>query len=147
MTRCSRRLCNTIGAPQLLQDPDFTTGRDRSRHRVRLHEELTARFKTRSTGEWVDALNQAGVPCGPIYTIDQTFGDPQVKHIGMARPITHPRLGELHLVGQAVNLEGNDGKPSVRLPSPDRGQHNHEVLKSLGYDDAGIAKLKAAHAI
>jgi crotonobetainyl-CoA:carnitine CoA-transferase CaiB-like acyl-CoA transferase len=141
------RLCNTIGAPQLLEDPEFKTGRDRSRNRKRLHEELSARFKDRSTDDWVDALNQAGVPCGPIYSIDQTFADPQVKHLGMARPVKHPRLGDIEVVGQAVNLEGEGGKPSVRSPSPDRGQHTKEVLKSLGYDDAAIGKLKQAHAI
>jgi len=141
------RLCNTIGAPQLLEDSEFKTGRDRSRNRKRLHEELSSRFKARATNEWVDALNQAGVPCGPIYTIDQTFADPQVKHIGMARPVKHPRLGDIEVVGQAVNLEGEGGKPSVRSPSPDRGQHTKDVLKSLGYDEAGIAKLKQAHAI
>jgi formyl-CoA transferase len=142
-----KRLCDTIGAPELFDHPDYRDGRSRSRNRHALHDALESYLCKRTSREWIEALNAAGVPCGPIYTIDQTFADPQVRHLGMARPVEHPRLGHQEVVGQAVNLEGAGGKPDVRLPSPDRGQHTDAVLSWLGYDAAAIARLRAEGAI
>ena len=96
-------------------------------------------FRTRTKDEWVETLNQAGVPCGPIYTLDQTFEDPQVKHLGIAHPIDHPTLGAIEVVGQPVNL------PAVPefawRATPEHGEHTDEVLAELGYNADQIADL------
>ena len=74
--------------------------------------------------------------------IDEMFADPQVQHLGIARPITHPTRGEVHCVGQAMNLSRTP-QPARMRPSPEMGEHNAEVLSTLGYDDAGLEDLKS----
>jgi formyl-CoA transferase len=142
-----RRLCNALGIPDLPEDERFKQPRIRSKNRVELNAALAERTRLQPTAYWIEKLNEASVPCGPIYTIDQTMNDPQVKHLGMARPVKHPRLGDLEVVGQPVNLEGVGGKPAVRLPSPDLGQHSSEILEWLGYDAGAIDRLKQEHVI
>ena len=102
-------------------------------------------MSTRTSAEWIDLLNAAGVPCGPIYTIDQVFAAPQVRHLGMAAPLEHPRLGAIKVVGQAVAM--SRARFSVRRPTPERGQHTDEVLGELGMDAAEIAGLRERHII
>jgi formyl-CoA transferase len=92
---------------------------------------------------WVELLTKAGVPCGPINTIDQTFADPQVQHLEMARPIDHPKLGPLKAVGQAINMTRTP-EPGKLRPTPDLGQHTNEVLRGLGYSDDAITELRAS---
>jgi crotonobetainyl-CoA:carnitine CoA-transferase CaiB-like acyl-CoA transferase len=87
------------------------------------------------------------VPCGPLYTIDQTFGDPQVQHLEMARPMDHHRLGELKVVGQAINMMKTPEPGRMRHPTPDLGQHNDEILRGLGYNQGAIADLRTAGVI
>src|SRR6202035_4064115 len=89
---------------------------------------------------WVERLNKAGVPCGPINTIDQTFADPQVRHLGMATPMHHPGLGELSAVASPINMTGI--KRGVRRATPEAGEHSDEVLRAVGYTDAEISNLR-----
>ena len=103
--RCSSVSALRPGLESLVDDPQFNTPKARRQNRDKLNaimEEVTA---TKSSAEWIDILNRAGVPCGPIYRIDEMFADPQVKHLGIAQAVDHPTLGRIELVGQAVTLE------------------------------------------
>ena len=86
------------------------------------------------------------MPCGPINTIDQTFADPQVKHLGIRRPVDHPKLGTFDSRRPA---DPHERLPAARRlrPTPDQGQHTDEVLRELGYDAAGIEGLRRRGAI
>src|SRR5213083_454846 len=99
-----RRFCEAADALHLLDDPDYKTGPLRSKNRKALNEVIAAITKKRPSAYWVELMNEVGVPCGPLYTIDQTFADPQVQHLEMARPVDHPKLGPIKVVGQAINM-------------------------------------------
>ena len=104
-----RKLSQALGAPEWLEDPDYKDGPSRSKNRVALNEAISEYTRTRPTAEWIEILNQASVPCGPIYSIDQTMDDAQVRHLGMASPVKHPRLGDQEVVGQAISLSSAGG--------------------------------------
>jgi formyl-CoA transferase len=137
-----KRFCEAIDAPSLLSHPEHADGALRSRHRVALNERIAAVTRTKPSAHWVKLLNDAGVPCGPINTIDKVFAEPQVRHLGIARPVRHPRLGDIEVVGQPINLS-KAPQPREYRPTPDLSQHTDEILASLGYDAAGIAALRA----
>ena len=139
------RFCKAIGAEPLLEDPDFATGETRSQNRARLNESLAAFTKRHTSAELVERLNAAGVPSGPIYTIDQMFADPQVQHTGMAVPMPHPTRKDTAVVNQAVALSRTPS--SINRPTPELGQQTEEVLTGLGYDAAAIEKLRTGGVI
>ena len=88
----------------------------------------------------VERLNRAGIPCGPIYTIDQTFADPQVRHLGLAQDVDSPALGSIKLVGQPVTLSRT---PSRLVSSaPEYGEHTGEILTEFGYSSETIARFR-----
>jgi crotonobetainyl-CoA:carnitine CoA-transferase CaiB-like acyl-CoA transferase len=89
--------------------------------------------------------DRAGVPCGPVYRMDQVFADPQVEHLAMTEPVEHPALGRLDILRNAVRMAGTPG--TVRAPSPDLGAHTDEVLTELGYPRAEIDRLRAQRVI
>ncbi|MEN9761475.1 MAG: hypothetical protein RI906_1301 [Pseudomonadota bacterium] len=135
-----KRLCEVMQRPDLADKPEFADDASRARNRKALNEALSAVLRTRSTREWIDALNEAGVPCGPIYNIGQMFDDPQVQHIQAAVPVQHPRLGTLKLVNQAAKLSRTPA--TMARATPEHGEHSDEILREIGYDDAAIAGLR-----
>jgi crotonobetainyl-CoA:carnitine CoA-transferase CaiB-like acyl-CoA transferase len=135
------RLCKALDAQHLATHHDYSGGRARLRNRDQLNHEIEAITRTRSSAEWIERLNAAGVPCGPIYRIDEVFADPQVQHLGIARSIEHPQRGPQQLLGQAVELSRTPW--SLRMPTPEKGDCTESVLAGLGYDVQTIAKLRA----
>jgi len=139
---CVVRACETLGAPELLTDPDYAIGAKRSENRKALNESFAALTRTNTSAHWIAALNKAGVPCGPINSIDKTFEEPQVKHLGIARRVRHKKLGEMRVVGQPINLSRYP-QPETLGATPELGEHNSDVLSGLGYSDTDIKALKA----
>ena len=136
-----RRCCEALGVPQLATDPRYATGKLRSDNRDALNAEIEAITVGRTSAEWIDALNAGGVPCGPIYKMNEVFDDPQVKHLGITRKVHHAVLGDVEVIGQAIELSRTPW--SVRSPTPEAGEHTDAVLAELGYGAADIAALRA----
>ena len=128
------------GDKDLASNPDFATVPLRAKNRQALIAHLNDVLRSKPSQFWVDELNKAGVPCGPINTIDQVFADPQVKHLGIRRPVDHPKLGTYDVVGQPIHMSAFP-QPERLRPTPDQGQHTDEVLRELGYDAAAIKDL------
>jgi crotonobetainyl-CoA:carnitine CoA-transferase CaiB-like acyl-CoA transferase len=134
-------LCAVVGLPWIPADPRFDSLAKRSANRAELTELIGSVLKTRGTADWVEAMNQAGVPCGPVYRMDEVFADPQVQHLVMTEQVQHPVLGRLDIVRNAVRMTG--ASPTVRAPSPDAGDHTAAVLAELGYPPAQIDRFRA----
>jgi len=135
-----RRLCEAIGRPGLIDDARFARADDRAANRAALAAEIEAALAADTSAAWVDRLNAAGVPCGPILRMDEVFADPQVRHLGAAASVEHPRLGPLSLLNQAVRMSRTPA--SLATATPERGEHTDEVLRELGLDDAAIGALR-----
>ena len=136
-----QRLCQTLGLEALLNDPDYADNELRSKNRKALNARISEVTPSRTSGEWIEVLNEAGVPCGPINTIDATFADEQVQALGIARPMPRPQLGDTHVVGQAINLARTPQPPSHRA-TPELGEHTDEILRGLGMDGDAMRELR-----
>jgi formyl-CoA transferase len=139
------RLCEALGAPDLATHPDFATAELRSKNRVALNAALTVYTRRHRSESLIALLNKAGVPCGPIYKMNEVFSDPQVQHLGMAVPVPMPEGGELKLVGPAIRLSRTPARMK-RTIGP-AGEHNDELLRELGYSDAEVTALRTANVI
>jgi len=133
------RFCKALDAPEMASDPAYATGTARSDNRDRLNAAIEAITRTRPSAEWIERLNKAGVPSGPINHINEVFDDPQVKHLNITRRVPHKVLGEVEVVGQAIELSRS--KWSVRSATPEQGEHTDAILSELGYAAADIAHL------
>jgi formyl-CoA transferase len=139
------KFCVVLEAPEMRADPRFATGETRSANRAALNEAIAAKTRQRPAKHWIDEINAAGIPCGPVLTIDKVFADPQVEQLQMAVPVQHPVLGTIRLTGQAAKTERTPS--SIRSATPERGEHTEEVLGELGYDAERIRELRARQAI
>jgi crotonobetainyl-CoA:carnitine CoA-transferase CaiB-like acyl-CoA transferase len=138
------RIVATLGIEKEAKDPAFATDKSRHTNRDKTNALLQSRLIQKTTAEWVEGLNKAGVPSGPVYSMDQVFADTQVKHLGMAMPVAHPALGEIALVRAPMQIAG---VACARTPTPERGEHTDQVLGEFGFTAAEIAALRAAKAI
>jgi len=139
------RLCRAIDAPELVNHPDYNSNALRSKNRDAVNVAIEAKTVNKSSAEWIDIFNKIGVPCGPIYSIDQMFADPQVKHLGIAQAAKRPDGKEQVFVGQPVELSRTPS--SIVATPPEMGQHTDEVLKEFGFADSEIAALHQAKAV
>ena len=139
------RLVEILGDPELGTDPRFADGDARSKNRDAVNARIEAITISKSSDEWVDILNEAGVPSGPIYAIDQVFADPQVQHLGIAQSIENANLGPQKVVGQAVELSRTPS--AIRMATPELGEHTDEILGSLGLAPEEITALRESGAI
>ena len=135
------RTLEVLGATELARDPRFATGADRMGHLKELEALLTTHFKTRPAEYWLAALEEAGVPCGPVNDFQQVFSDPQVRSRGMEIKVDHPFEHALSLIRNPLTFSGTPIK-DYRAP-PLLGADTKEVLATIGIDDARLEKLKA----
>ncbi|HIM35229.1 MAG TPA: CoA transferase [Pseudomonadales bacterium] len=134
------RFCEVMQRPDWLTDERFRSPGARSKNRDAMNAEIEAITVGRSCETWVKAFNATGVPAGYIYSIDEVFNDPQVKHLQMASPVHHPELGDISLVAQPVTL--SDAPFRIRSATPELGEHTDEVLGAIGYTDGEIEQFR-----
>jgi crotonobetainyl-CoA:carnitine CoA-transferase CaiB-like acyl-CoA transferase len=134
------RCAQALGAPELPKRPEYLTAPDRSRNRKALNAEINKLTEKKSTDTWVRELNAAGVPCGPIYSIDQMFDDEQVKHLGIAQDVPNAENRHIRLVGQPFKLSRTPSK--MVAPPPEFGEQTEEILAEFGFSAGEIADLK-----
>jgi formyl-CoA transferase len=135
-----QRLCETLGRKDLLEAAQFKGAENRAENRTALNAALNDSFKQKTSAQWIELLNRAGVPCGPIYRVDQVFADPQVQHLEAAAEVEHPALGCFRVLNQAVKLSRTPAK--LVAAAPEVGQHTDEILKELQYSESDIRALR-----
>ena len=140
-----QRFCEAMDAPHFLKNPAYATTPDRSKNRAALNAEINALTRKRTSAEWVERMNKAGVPSGPINTIDQVFADPQVRHWKMVERLETHLRGPIELAGQPMKLSRTPSHLVVEPPAA--GQHTDEILGELGYSSSEIEDLKKRGAV
>ena len=133
------RMLKVIGAEQLNEDPRFSNNRSRMQNRLALGEALTTYFRTNTTQHWLDALEAAGVPAGPVLSIDEMHHDPQTLARDMVPQVEHPVAGKVSTIGAPVKFHSTPGE--VKRPAPVLGEHTEEVLREAGISKDEIAEI------
>jgi formyl-CoA transferase len=133
------RFCNALGHPEWIDAEDYKSGKLRSQNRDKLNADIGKVTETKTSAQWVEIFNKSGVPCGPIYSVDQVFADPQVKHLGIARDSQRSDGSHLGLVGQPFTLSRTPSAIAVR--PPDLGEQTDEILAEFGFSAGEIEAL------
>jgi crotonobetainyl-CoA:carnitine CoA-transferase CaiB-like acyl-CoA transferase len=134
------RFCEAIGHQEWAEKPEWKNQKGRSADRTAINAAIAEITRQRTAAHWIELFETAGIPCGPIYRIDQVFADPQVKFLGMAAPMYHAARDKRDVVASPINISGRSKE--IRLPTPDAGEHTDQVLGELGCSDAEIAELR-----
>jgi crotonobetainyl-CoA:carnitine CoA-transferase CaiB-like acyl-CoA transferase len=137
--------CKLIGREAMASDRRFASAAARRQNKEAMNADIAEALQAKTTAEWFELIVAAELPGGPVYNIKQAFADPQVEALRIKRSVTHPRLGELDLVAQPCQITGFDRE--IRSATPDLGEHNGEILGSLGYSAEEIEKLKSSRVI
>jgi crotonobetainyl-CoA:carnitine CoA-transferase CaiB-like acyl-CoA transferase len=135
------RFCEAMGAPEWIADERAKTKMARSVNRDWLNADIERRLQSNTSDYWIEKLNEAGVACGRINNMKETFEEPQVKHLGMVQEVVSPRLGKQRLVGQPIIMSRTPSK--IASATPRRGEHTEEILAEAGFDPATLQRLKA----
>ena len=139
------RFCDAIGRSDWKEKAEWNTRQKRTQVRKDVNDAISEITRHKPSAHWVELMEEAGVPCGPIYTIDQTFGDPQVRHLGIATPM--PRAGKDAVNVVASPINAHDIPRGVRRHTPDRGEHTDEIMREFGYTDAQLKAMRASGVI
>lgn len=134
------KFCDALGAEGLAEDPKFAVPDKRRENREELNGIVEGYTVKKTTGEWVDLMNDVGVPCGPIYTLEETFDDPQVKHIGIAQTVESAALGPTTIIGQPLHLSRTPNK--LVSAAPEFGEHTDEILGEMGFTADQVKSLR-----
>jgi crotonobetainyl-CoA:carnitine CoA-transferase CaiB-like acyl-CoA transferase len=140
-----RRLLKALDAEELAQRPEFATNADRFANRAAINAEVEARTTRQTTAHWIDVMNAAGVPCGPVMNLHEVFADPQNIDQQVSARIAHPGHGEVEMLTTPLRIDG--AIPPLRMPAPELGEHTDMVLRGLGYSADQITALRATGAV
>ncbi len=143
--RLWERFCDTIGRPDWKTDEKWKTQQGRSADRAAINAAIGEITRNKPAAHWIELFEANGIPCGPIYTIDQVFADPQVKHLRMARMMHSAAIGDKEVVASGINISGFN--KDIRLATPEAGSSTDEILRSVGYGEAKIAEMRKKGAI
>ena len=139
-------LCSLIDRVDLIDDPRFKDGWTRSQNWDILEPLLSQEIVKKSSVEWLNDMQDMGIPCGPVNTIDKVVEDPQIKHRGMVTTVPHPRLGSMKLIDTPLKFSRSD--TGARKSSPDLGQDTYQILNNwLGLTDPEIDHLREEQVI
>ena len=139
------RFCAAADASELLQRPEYQTAAERSKNRDALNADIERYTVKQTSAEWIERLNKAGVPCGPIYSVDQVYADPQVEHLGIAQAVKTRDKSKLRMASQPMSLSRTPSRLVARPPK--LGEHTDAVLKEFGFSAKDIAALRKANAV
>jgi crotonobetainyl-CoA:carnitine CoA-transferase CaiB-like acyl-CoA transferase len=135
-----RRLMGALDLEHVVDSPDYASNRERVQHRSALTALLETRLAEANSDHWIELLNQAGVPCGPVYSVDQVFQDPQFMAQEMAIDVDHPGYGNVRMLGFPIKFA--DSPCTIRHPTPQLGEHTRELLEEIGVSPGRFEELR-----